>query len=157
MSSDGYLFNIPLLAQQQYRMFHDIYILLDSSDRQILSAFNLTTSQYTTLLLLDVSNGQRLGYLSDRLLVDKSTVTRIIDQLEREGLVQRVADPTDRRAQRVLLTSAGLERRTKAYAAHTESLERRLNSLTPVEQTLLRDLLVKLRAGLRAYLGIPDV
>lgn len=143
--------------QQQYRMIHDIYVLLDDGDRRVLREFNLTTSQYAALLQLDTDGERRLTDLSKRLLRDKSTITRIVDQLERAGLVQRIADPDDRRAQRVILTSAGVERRKHARAAHKSSLERRLSGLSEAEQQELSLLLDKLRAGLRADLnGMRD-
>jgi DNA-binding MarR family transcriptional regulator len=50
----------------------------------------------------------RPGVLAVRLSVEASHVTRQIRQLEQGGYVVRVADPDDRRAQRVQLTDAGL-------------------------------------------------
>ena len=139
-------------VQQQYRMIHDIYVLLDDGDRRVLSEFNLNASQYAALLQLDSGEGRRLTDLSERLLRNKSTITRIVDQLERAGLVERIADPDDRRAQRVVLTPAGVELRARAQAAHERSLVRRLSVLSQAEQQQLSLLLDKLRAGLRADL-----
>ncbi|KKD08825.1 MarR family transcriptional regulator [Streptomyces sp. WM6386] len=50
----------------------------------------------------------RPGVLAVRLSVEASHVTRQLRQLERRGYVIRVADPEDRRAQRVQLTDEGL-------------------------------------------------
>ncbi|MES5817916.1 MarR family transcriptional regulator [Streptomyces sp. RG80] len=50
----------------------------------------------------------RPGVLAVRLSVEASHVTRQLRQLERSGYVIRVADPDDRRAQRVQLTDEGL-------------------------------------------------
>jgi DNA-binding MarR family transcriptional regulator len=140
-------------VQQQYRMLHDIYVLLDDGDRQVLEVFELTTSQYAVLMLLDREDGRRLTSVSDRLLRARSTITRIVDQLEGARLVQRVADPEDRRAQRVVLTEEGAQRRELANAAHVESLERRLTILDADEAAALNILLDKLRAGLRQDLS----
>ncbi len=140
-------------AEQQYRMIHDIYVLLDDGDRRVLRAFNLNTSQYAVLQLLDGETGWRLTDLSERLLFDKSTVTRIVDRLERAGLVRRIADPGDRRVQRVVLTSQGLVKRNKAYAAQQRSIERRMAVLDADEQQRLCALLNKLRDGLQAELA----
>jgi MarR family transcriptional regulator, 2-MHQ and catechol-resistance regulon repressor len=140
-------------VQQQYRMLHDIYVLLDDGDRQVLEVFELTTSQYAVLMLLDREDGRRLTSVSDRLLRARSTITRIVDQLEAARLVQRVADPEDRRAQRVVLTEEGATRREKAYAAHVASLARRLTILDSDEAAALNILLDKLRAGLRQDLS----
>ncbi len=141
------------LAAQQYRMFHDLYVMLDDGDRRVLRAFHLSPSQYAVLLLLDATDGWRLTDLSERLLLDKSTVTRLIDRLEQAGLVRRIADPADRRAQRVVLTERGIERRERARVAHERSLARRLAALDPDEQRQLCRLLGKLQEGLQADLA----
>jgi DNA-binding MarR family transcriptional regulator len=141
------------LGTQQYQMIHDIYVLLDDGDRRVLRDFNLSTSQFAVLLLLDGDRGWRLTDLSERLLFDKSTVTRIIDRLEHAALVRRIADPADRRVQRVVLTARGVEQRNQARAAHERSLERRLATLDSEEQRHLCALLAKLRDGLQAEIG----
>lgn len=140
-------------AAQQYRMIYDIYVLLDDGDRRVLRTFNLSTSQYSVLMLLDVDHGWRLTDLSERLLFDKSTVTRIIDRLEQMDLVRRSADATDRRVQRVMLTAWGQSVRERAHAAHEHSMEQRLAVLDADEQRCLQGLLGKLRDGLQADLG----
>lgn len=51
-----------------------------------------------------------LGELAEILNVVPRTVTDVIDVLERDGLITRVPDPTDRRSVHALLTQAGLQR-----------------------------------------------
>jgi DNA-binding MarR family transcriptional regulator len=144
------------LAAQQYRMIHDIFVLLDDGDRGLLRGFNLSSSQYAVLLLLDTAEGWRLTDLSERLLFDKSTVTRIIDRLEQANLVRRIADPDDRRAQRVVLTAQGQSQRDQARAAHERAVERRMGVLNADEQRQLCALLSKLRCGLQHNLAAPE-
>jgi DNA-binding MarR family transcriptional regulator len=139
-------------VQQQYRMLHDIYVLLDDGDRRVLENFGLTTSQYSVLMLLDEEEGRRLTTVSDRLLRARSTITRIVDQLEEARLVQRVADPEDRRAQRVVLTQEGIQRRELAHEAHLKSLQSRLTILSGDESDMLNGLLDRLRSALRLEL-----
>src|SRR5580693_9101561 len=55
-------------------------------------------------------HGLRMTELSKRLMVSGGNVTGIADQLEREGLVARSLDPSDRRALTVKLTAVGLKR-----------------------------------------------
>lgn len=141
---------------QHYRMIHEIYVLLDDGDRRVLRTFNLNPSQYAVLRLLDAEAGWRLTDLSARLLLDKSTITRIVDRLERAGLVRRIADPDDRRVQRVVLTSEGQTVRDQAQEAHLRSIERRMGVLDGDEQQRLHSLLVKLRDGLQADLASAD-
>ena len=145
---------MALSAAQQYRMLHDVYVLLDDGDQRLLRSFNLSTSQFAVLLLLDTEAGWRLTDVSERLLFDKSTVTRIIDRLEQHGLVRRDPDPLDRRVQRVVLTPEGLLQRERSRMTHADSLERRMQVLSEDEQVQLEEILSKLRDGLRAELDI---
>lgn len=144
------------VAHNLYRLIHDVYVLLDSADRDLLARFNLTPSQYRVLILLHPLDGRRLTDLSDRMLVARSTITRMIDQMEAAGWVHRIADPEDRRAQRVALTSTGSALRQRAYMAHEQSLFERIALLPENEQMQLIQLLKNLRAALRVNLGIQD-
>ncbi len=139
-------------VQQHYHAIHDIYVLLDDGDRRTLRAFGLTLPQYAVLRLLDLEKGRRLTSLSKRLLRSKSSITRIVDQLERDELVRRAPDPDDRRAQRVYLTPAGAARYAQAHVAHERSLQQRFSVLSEAEQQQLALLLGKLDEGLRLHL-----
>lgn len=146
-------------AYQQYRLIHDIYVLLDDGDRRVLGTCNLTTSQYAVLRLLNVDEGRRLTSLIDQLLCARSTITRIIDQLEDIGLVGRIDDPEDRRAQRAVLMPKGAKLLESAQATHCASVANRMDCLTEMEQVQLVQLLGKLRNGLHAQFdseGVPD-
>ncbi|GAB4574311.1 MAG: MarR family transcriptional regulator [Anaerolineae bacterium] len=134
---------------QQYQLIHDIYVMLDDGDQRVLRPFGLTMPQYRVLASLDEDHGQRLTTLSERLIRAKSTITRIIDQLESNGLVERAVDDEDRRAQRVVLTPAGAELLHRARLAHQESLAWRMNAaLTADEQQAFCALLSKLHDSL---------
>jgi MarR family 2-MHQ and catechol resistance regulon transcriptional repressor len=90
----------------------------------------------------------RFTELSKRVLRSKSAITRIVDQLEAKGYVQRIDDPHDRRAAGVLLTPAGAKSRDEVNKKHSESLTWRFNTLAAEEQTQLAQLMDKLRVGL---------
>lgn len=60
-------------------------------------------------LLADAPEPVRLGTLADRLAVEAPHVTRQVQRLERSGLVERVPDPDDGRAQRVRISPKGAE------------------------------------------------
>ncbi len=141
------------LAHQEYRLIIDIYVFLDAFDRQLLVKFGLTATQYNVLLHLDPVNGQQLVTLSDLMMVARSTITRIIDQMEEAALVDRVVDPDDRRAQRVVLTPAGVYLRQRVHDAHGAALEQYLSVLGQTEQDELLVLLWKMRSGLAANVG----
>jgi len=65
----------------------------------------------------------RPGVLAVRLSVEASHVTRQLRQLEREGYVVRVADPDDRRAQRVQITDLGLSAVERVREAGRQGLQ----------------------------------
>jgi DNA-binding MarR family transcriptional regulator len=61
------------------------------------------------LLRLAEADGLTQAELSRRQRVEAPTMSRMVDRLERDGLVERRADPGDRRASRIALTEAGRE------------------------------------------------
>ena len=77
-------------------------------DRQ-LRPFEINRSMYLLLATLAMSpdGARRLNYLSKYLLVHPTTVTLLVDQLEKRGMARRMPDPTDRRASLATLTPAG--------------------------------------------------
>jgi DNA-binding MarR family transcriptional regulator len=100
----------------------------------------LSVSGFGVLTAVFNSPGQRLPMrvLAERLNVVPRTITDVIDVLERDGLVQRVPDPADRRSTRAELTEAGVERIT----AIQQTAMARQASLT---KGLAADQLVQLR------------
>jgi len=80
-----------------------------------------------TLLFKLAAKGEslRVTDLAEMLGVDTPTVTRKVQQLERDGMVVRQSDPDDRRSSRIRLTPAGrrtIERVTRARRAWLERL-----------------------------------
>jgi DNA-binding MarR family transcriptional regulator len=74
-----------------------------------------------------------LGELAGRLSCVRSNVTQLVDRLEGDGLVERVSDPTDRRAIRARLTPLGVERLAAAQRA-VQALQSELAARVPPEE-----------------------
>ncbi|MBO0769059.1 MAG: MarR family transcriptional regulator [Solirubrobacterales bacterium] len=87
---------------------------------EALSAHGLTFPRYEALVLLSFTRHGELplGKIGARLQVHPTSVTNVIDGLERDGLVERVPHPTDRRTTLARITEAG---RTRVNGA-TEAL-----------------------------------
>ena len=101
------------------------------------------------LVLTALSDGARRTQLElARLLgIDKTTLTAVLDRLERGGLVVRRADPADRRARIPEATAAGREVHG-AVARARDEVERDLLADVPDDQEQqLRELLVRLAAA----------
>lgn len=131
-------------------------MLSDACDQSVLGEFGLTVSQYRLLSLLDEDKAYRVTELSDRLLLAKSTITRIVDHFKGLGWVRRPEDPRDRRAVQVQITDKGLGRLQEISRAHNRSLRVRTSKLSEADQQQLGNLLDKYRQGLKACLnGTP--
>ena len=88
----------------------------------VLKPFGLTFPRYEALMLLYFSRrgSLPLGKMGVRLQVHRTSVTNIVDQLERSGLVRREPHPTDRRTTLAELTDQGRETAQKATEALNE-------------------------------------
>jgi DNA-binding MarR family transcriptional regulator len=67
----------------------------------------LTPEQWIVLVQLWEKDGQSQSALSERTLRDRPTMSRILDTMEKGGLVERSVDEQDARSRRVLLTRTG--------------------------------------------------
>jgi DNA-binding MarR family transcriptional regulator len=84
----------------------------------------LSLNDYEALYVLAHSEGRRLKRveLSRRLLLTPSGVTRLLEGLEQDGLVERVTCPTDLRVAYAQLTDAGAEKLEVASCGHVGSI-----------------------------------
>ena len=87
------------------------------------------------------SDSLRVTDLAEMLGVDPPTVTRKVQQLEREGMVVRQTDPDDRRASRIRLTPAGRRTIERVRRARRSWLEQLLHEWDDDDLSALADLL----------------
>jgi DNA-binding MarR family transcriptional regulator len=89
--------------------------------------------------------GLKMNELSRLLMVTGGNITAIVDQLETEGLVERLDDADDRRAFRIRLTRAGERGFAEMARAHEEWVVELLAGLSRREQDDLLKLLAKVK------------
>jgi DNA-binding MarR family transcriptional regulator len=94
-------------------------------------------------------DGLKMGELSQRMMVSGGNITGITDQLEKEGLVERMTLPTDRRVWRVRLTDKGKETFEAMATVHEDWIVELMNDLTAEEQRSLYSMLGKLKQSLQ--------
>jgi len=112
---------------------------------QLRSRFGTTLPRFDLMSQLERHpEGLKMNALSRRLMVTGGNVTGIVDQLVREGLVERSPD-ADRRAFRVRLTRAGGRAFADMARAHEEWIVELLAGLTRREHAELFALLAKLK------------
>lgn len=100
-------------------------------------ALGLTAAQATALR--EMTGPMTMRELADRMSCEPSNATFVIDKLEKQGLVERRAHPTDRRAKHLVLSAQGdaLRRELLELLAHDSPLA----SLTSQQQRVLQGLL----------------
>ncbi|WP_084522417.1 MarR family winged helix-turn-helix transcriptional regulator [Nocardia inohanensis] len=81
--------------------------------------------------------------MADAMEIDRSEVVRLVDSLEKAGLVSRQRDPADRRKNCLVITAAGNRVRAETDAKVAATTEVLLHRLTPAERAQLHELSLK--------------
>jgi DNA-binding MarR family transcriptional regulator len=93
-------------------------------------------------------DGLTMSVLSRYLMVTGGNVTGLADELEKEGLVERAAEPHDRRSSRVSLTKKGRRLFDTLATTHESWLVALFAGMSPTDMRQMYDLLGKLRTQL---------
>jgi DNA-binding MarR family transcriptional regulator len=93
-------------------------------EARLMGAHGLTLSDYDVLVQLARAPEQRLRNieLAKAVVLTRSGVTRLVDGLERDGLVARVSCPSDKRGTLVMLTDQGMRRLRDAAGTHLDGV-----------------------------------
>jgi MarR family transcriptional regulator, organic hydroperoxide resistance regulator len=95
------------------------------------------------LLSLWSDDGLKVTELGRRAGLEPSTMTGLIDRMERDGLVQRVFDPSNRRELKIYLTDAGRAIKDTVASTADRILEKVLTGLSEGEIAQMKDTLRK--------------
>ena len=109
-------------------------------------AFATTLPRFDLMAQLERHReGLKMNELSRLLMVTGGNITAIVDQLEKEGQVERLDDSADRRAFRIRLTRSGEKSFTEMARAHEQWVVELLGGLSRKEHDELLKLLAKLK------------
>src|SRR6201994_2533553 len=105
----------------------------------------LSAVEFEGLMRLARSPGSRLRMtdLAGQTSLSTSGVTRVVDRMDRDGLVRREACPSDRRSSYAVITAAGLQRLDDVLPGHLDLIQRWFVGLLSPEQ--LSEMLESLR------------
>ena len=112
--------------------------------KEISRRADLTGPQLTVLKMLEGLGDLSLSDLSERIRAQNSTVTGIIDRMEREGLVVRTRSTEDRRVVRIKLTEKGARIARDIAVEPMEIFRSALENLSPGEMRDLLKILTKI-------------
>lgn len=120
----------------------------DTIRQRLREQFGITLPRFDLMAQLEREpQGLSMGELSRRMMVTGGNVTSIVDQLEKEQLVQRQPQPGDRRAYAVHLTPAGRGAFSAMAIAHESWVVELLSPLPAAQQEQLHQLLGVLKSG----------
>ena len=114
--------------------------LVKALDAELLAAHGLPLTSYEVLITLDAAPGhrRRMSELADSVLLSRSGMTRLVDRLERDGLLARDQCTDDGRGWFAVLTDRGAELLADARATHLAGVRDRF--LRHLGDTELRQL-----------------
>jgi DNA-binding MarR family transcriptional regulator len=113
----------------------------------------LALNEYDVLFTLSrcPSGWLRLNELNDHVLLSQSSLSRLVERLEKRGLVERMPAPDDGRGIRIHLTEAGWELQKQIGREHVRDIAALVSpALTAAEQHELLRLTEKLRASVNS-------
>ena len=129
-----------------------IYLYTESRrlTKELARRAQLTGPQLTVIKMLETVGDLSLSDLSDRIRAQNSTVTGIIDRMEREGLVTRARSTEDRRVVHIKLTEKGEALARDIPVEPTEIFRSALSGLSVTEVRELLKVLTKLARRVQA-------
>lgn len=150
----------PRLAPAQlraWRCFLEAHAaVVDVLERELRDEEDLPLSWYDVLVHLSEAEDRalRMQELAEAILLSRSGLTRLIDRMEGEGLVERQACPTDRRGTLARLTDLGAERLRRTAPTHARGVQRHFaDHLSEDEVEVLARALGRITDALEPQLG----
>jgi MarR family transcriptional regulator for hemolysin len=119
----------------------DVARMLRTYADQLARQFGISRAQWGVLVRLDRSEGLKQSELAEILDLQPISLTRLLDRLAENGLIERRADPNDRRANRLFLMPAARPLLERLAELGKDMMTTVLEGLDPKSnERLLRDL-----------------
>ncbi|KAA6448696.1 MarR family transcriptional regulator [Bacillus swezeyi] len=119
--------------------------IIKQKGREILTQYTITPPQFVGLQWLFEYGDMTIGELSQKMYLACSTTTDLIDRMEKNNLVERVKDPSDRRVVRIRLLSEGERIIQEVIQKRQDYLENMLEAFSEKETADFEKLLIKLQ------------
>ena len=101
----------------------------------------ITTPQGGILALLKQNNGRTMTELSQILSIDNSTITGLIDRLEKAGFAKRNSNPNDRRVSQIFITPEGIDEVTRSFSVFKKVNEELKSGFSSEEMDIFKKVL----------------
>ncbi len=123
----------------------------NASLREELTKQGLTTAKMRALASLSVLDGMLIRELAIHTVIEQSTLSRALDQLDAAGLVRREPDPTDSRATRVYVTEAGRAVQDGLWPQMFDAYDRMFRGIPDTERRAFVATLQKILTNIRKH------
>jgi DNA-binding MarR family transcriptional regulator len=107
-----------------------------AAELPVLEEHGLSMWGYSVLIALDRSAIRTQAALAEAIGADKTRIIAILDELQQRGLIERVADPEDRRARLLAITDQGRRVKEDTQAAIQRGEERWLGTLSATDRAV---------------------
>ena len=138
------------------RAFLRAVVLAEPLQRELAARHGISLGDLHAVRVLARQGEVPISHYGAELGVPRSTITNLVDRLERAGLVERLPGPTDRRVTLVRLAPAGRRAVEETGLLRQSQVAARLLALEPAAQTTLAELLERVVAGPSEPLSADD-
>lgn len=113
------------------------------------SGLDITIEQWSVLYHLWKQEGQSQQQLCDATFRDKPSITRLVDNLEKQKLVKRVPSKEDRRINLIYLTKEAIQLQERSMEVANQTLNEALNGVTNGQIEIAKEVLHMVYENLR--------
>ena len=127
--------------------FYYMHAIITKNNRNIgeaLKPLKLTPAIWRILALLQERDGITIGELSDESLIERTLLSRVLQRLERRGLVRRRFDARDKRRTVIHIEAKGVELFEKILPIGRRQIERAIRGLPAEDLRRLKALLLQI-------------
>ena len=119
---------------------------INSTLDDVLSEFNLNVSKFNILMIIKHVGGYdgiQQNEISKRLLVTASNITKLLDKLEKEGMITRNSKKDDKRVKLIRITDYASKLLDNAWIKYSEKIELLTTNFSEKEATKQKDKIVE--------------
>lgn len=114
------------------------------------AGYDITIEQWVIIANLRREDGQFQQQLADNIYKNKTSVTRMINALQKKGLVKRTADLKDLRQKRIFLTKEGAQLFKELRPLAMQVQEKATHGIKPDEMEYCKNILLKIYGNIEA-------
>lgn len=105
----------------------------------------LTISQFGVLEVLYNKGDLRIGEIMEKMLTTSGNITVVIKNLEKDGFIKKISDPSDKRSTIISITDKGIKVIEEILPEHIKNINNIFDVLTDEEKVVLKDILNKFK------------